>query len=65
MRKNIANFKELQVVVDLADGSSQVLSFEDVQAYALENKELELCPSLIKQGYAQVGSVTFTLTTRG
>lgn len=55
------NFKDYAVEVRFPDGTTQVMSFEEMQAYALEHKDLNLCPQLVKYGFAAKGSLSYTL----
>jgi hypothetical protein len=59
------NFKEYAVEVRFPDGTNQVITFEEMQVYALEHKDLDLCPRLIKYGFAAEGSLSYTLIKRG
>jgi hypothetical protein len=59
--RNPINFDTLNVEVTLANGSFQVLSFREVQEYAIKvAKDLSLTTDILK-GTARRGSVTFKL----
>lgn len=60
MRQAI-NFDLLKVQITFPNGEVQVLSFREVQEYALNAKDLNLCADLINKGSTVKGSLLFTL----
>lgn len=58
------NFNDYNVIIKFPNGDTQVLTLQEVQEYALANRDLNLCPALFKHGAVNVGSLTYVLTKK-
>lgn len=64
MRKTLTeniDLNSLRVKVTFPNGEEETLTFNEVSQYALDCKDLGLCPALIKEGSTVKGSLTYTL----